>query len=106
MGLPQGPRGASAGQRSTSGSRMPATLRNRKRARRTRMHRLGWPVLIAGACLAASSPAAPANLSDGPGKLWIHRTLGAAYFDAECWGNAATELAAAAELAPESALDA
>ena len=70
------------------------------------MHRLGWPLLIAGACLAANSPAAPANLSDGPGKLWIHRTLGAAYFDAEAWQDAARELAAAAELAPKSAPDA
>lgn len=61
---------------------------------------LAWGI---AAPLAAASPSA---LSDGPGKLWIHRTLGAAYFDAGSDENAAIELAAAAALAPDSAPDA
>jgi tetratricopeptide (TPR) repeat protein len=62
---------------------------------------------FAGAGVAAvTAAAAPRALSEGPGEVWIHRSLGTAYFDAGDYADAVKEFTAAAKLLPESAPDA
>ena len=76
-----------------------------------RLPRPGAPVFALGlvigiVALGPAAPAAPPSLVEGVGELWVHRNLGAAYFDAGRFADALRELSQAAALSPTDAGDA
>jgi tetratricopeptide (TPR) repeat protein len=65
-----------------------------------------FPALAGCAALLAGAATAGGLAESDADRVWLHRNLGAAYFDNDSFAEARSELALAAELAPESADDA